>query len=600
MLSFLKTVSLAGATFRQGAQGRTLMPCSKKGIILLEEINPEIQKNNLFNKLIGVNMKQQIFILIVLFMLPFAIFAQTLPSLPLDFESGTVNYTFTDFDGGVATKIANPQINGINTSANVARMIKGPGGQVWGGSWIGLSAPIDFSVNKTFKVKVFMPRVGAKLLLKVENQDNGGISFEKEATGTVANAWEELTFDYSTINTANQYQKLVFIFDLGTVGTGGADYTFLFDDIRLISTAPPPPDTTQMNLPVTFELPWVIYGLAGFGGAENSTIVVDPTLPSNHVAKVIRSAGSETWAGTTITAINGGTQTGFRTQIPFTALEKRMNVRVWSPHSGIQIRLKVEDFSDPTKSVETEVTNTLANAWETLVFDFGNQATGTAPINLSYYYNKASIFFNFGVPGSVAGERTYYFDDVYFGGYVIPVELIGFTANVISNNVSLTWATATETSNHGFEVYRDGSKIAFVEGNGTTTEAKSYSYSDNNVANGTYVYELRQIDFNGTVNNSASAEVVVNYTPEGYALFTNYPNPFNPSTTISYQIPVSGYVTLKIFDVIGNEVATLVNEVQGAGMHTFSFDASTLTSGVYFYTIKSGTFSATKKLVLMK
>ena len=98
------------------------------------------------------------------------------PVLPLDFESGTINYTFTDFDGGGTTKIANPQSGGINTSANVARMIKSAG-QTYGGSWIGLATPIDFSVNKTFKVKVYMPRVGAKLLLKVENASNPGNLF---------------------------------------------------------------------------------------------------------------------------------------------------------------------------------------------------------------------------------------------------------------------------------------------------------------------------------------------------------------------------------------------------------------------------------------
>jgi hypothetical protein len=106
-------------------------------------------------------------------------------------------------------------------------------GQIWGGSWIGLAAPIDFSNKKTFKVKVFSPRVGAKLLLKVENQSNGGISFEKEAVTTVAGAWETLTFDYSAINTSNTYQKIVLIFDLGTVGDGSANFTFLFDDITL-------------------------------------------------------------------------------------------------------------------------------------------------------------------------------------------------------------------------------------------------------------------------------------------------------------------------------------------------------------------------------
>ena len=93
-----------------------------------------------------------------------------------------------------------------------------------------------------------------------------------------------------------------------------------------------------------------------------------------------------------------------------------MSVRVWSPDAGIQVRLKVEDAADPTKSVETEATTTVANAWETLTFDFANQAAGTAALNLAYTYNKISIFFNFGVTGAVAGAKTYYFDDVAFGG----------------------------------------------------------------------------------------------------------------------------------------------------------------------------------------
>jgi hypothetical protein len=158
--------------------------------------------------------------------------AQATLSLPLTFESSTLNYTWTNFDGGNVTVIANPQVNGINTSSKVARMVKGAG-QTWGGSYITLDAPINFSTQKIVKMKVYSPRVGAKVLLKVENLTSGGISYEKEVLTTVANGWEELTFDYSAINTANSYQKVVLIFDNGTAGDGSANYTFLFDDIRL-------------------------------------------------------------------------------------------------------------------------------------------------------------------------------------------------------------------------------------------------------------------------------------------------------------------------------------------------------------------------------
>jgi hypothetical protein len=168
----------------------------------------------------------------------------------------------------------------------------------------------------------------------------------------------------------------------------------------------------QMDLPVTFEDPTVEYGLIGFGGADASTIEADPTDSSNTVAKVIKSATAELWAGTTITNLAGE---GFATPIPFTETDTKMTVRVWSPDSAIQVRFKVEDHLDPTKSVETEATTTVSGAWETLTFDFANEAAGTAELNLDYSYDKASIFFNFGVTGAVAGEKTYYFDDVMFG-----------------------------------------------------------------------------------------------------------------------------------------------------------------------------------------
>jgi Ig-like domain CHU_C associated/Secretion system C-terminal sorting domain len=340
----------------------------------------------------------------------------TLPVLPIDFESTTIDYTFTDFNGGATTKIANPQINGINTSATVAKMIKGAG-EVYGGSFISLASPIDFSVNKTFKVKVFSPRVGAKLLVKVENATDGSINFEKEATSTVANAWEDLTFDYSTISTTAQYSKLVVIFDLGTIGNGTANFTWLFDDVRLIPAGGG--GLTQMNVPVTFDDPTVNYGLVGFGGAEQATIVTDPTLATNKVGKVIKTNTAELWAGVSVTALAGTVQTSFANAIPFTATERRMNVRVWSPHAGIQVRLKVEDKNDGAKSCETEAAVTVASGWQTLEFNFNNQAAGTAAFNPAFTYNKASLFFNFGVTGAVAGERIYYFDDVKFGPAVV-------------------------------------------------------------------------------------------------------------------------------------------------------------------------------------
>ena len=153
-------------------------------------------------------------------------------TFPITFESPTLDYSFIDFAGGTTSIISNPQINGINTSGKVCKMVKNAG-QVYGGCVKGLGNPIDFTTKKTFKIKVFSPRIGAKMLFKVEDKNNSGNFFEKEVATTVANAWEVLTFDYSSISTTNSYHNIVIIFDNGTMGDGSANFTFLFDDITL-------------------------------------------------------------------------------------------------------------------------------------------------------------------------------------------------------------------------------------------------------------------------------------------------------------------------------------------------------------------------------
>ncbi len=187
---------------------------------------------------------------------------------------------------------------------------------------------------------------------------------------------------------------------------------------------------------------------------------------------------------------------------------------------------------------------------------------------------------------------------------IVPVELAAFSATVTGNDVNLKWTTATELNNNGFEIERKSgegswSKVAFVKGNGTTTKINEYIYTDKGVKTGKYEYRLKQIDFDGSVNYSHAIEVEVG-TPMTFELSQNYPNPFNPSTTISYRIPENSAVTLKIFDVTGTEVMTLVNQKQEAGSYTVNFDATNLASGMYIYKIEAGKYSAIKKIMLMK
>lgn len=182
---------------------------------------------------------------------------------------------------------------------------------------------------------------------------------------------------------------------------------------------------------------------------------------------------------------------------------------------------------------------------------------------------------------------------------VVPVELTSFTASVIEAEVQLNWTTATETNNKGFEIYRNGKKISFVDGKGTTSERQNYSFIDEGLSTGLYNYRLNQIDLDGT--QKVVGETAVNFIlPEQFSLEQNYPNPFNPSTKISWQSPISSWQILKVFDVLGNEVATLMNEYKPAGKYQVEFDGSGLPSGVYLYKLQAGNFTETKKLMLLK
>ncbi len=188
---------------------------------------------------------------------------------------------------------------------------------------------------------------------------------------------------------------------------------------------------------------------------------------------------------------------------------------------------------------------------------------------------------------------------------VIPVELVSFTANCNQSLINISWSTASEINNHGFEIERstnknDWIKIGFKEGRGTTTEQQNYSYIDD--VNGINVpklfYRLKQIDFDGSYEYSDVVEVTL--APIKFSLSQNYPNPFNPRTKISWQSPVGSHQTLKVYDVLGREVATLVNEYRDAGSYEVEFDASQLASGVYYYQLKVGQFVETRKMILMK
>ncbi|HAD11102.1 MAG TPA: hypothetical protein DCF33_01560, partial [Saprospirales bacterium] len=352
-------------------------------------------------------------------------------SLPITFQdTATVDYKLTDFGGNISSIVVDP----TDPNNLVGKAIKINTAELWAGTTnggSGLATAIPFtSANTKMSVRVWSPDANTPIRLKAENAANPGISVETEKNTTLAGQWETLEFNFSNqapgtagLNLANTYNKISIFFNFGTTGAIAGEKTYYWDEVKFIGGGGS--GLAQVNLPITFQdTATVAYSLVDFGG-NASSIVTDPTDPANLVGKAIKTANAELWAGTT----NGGS--GLSSPVPFTASNTKMTVRVWSPDANTPIRLKVEDAGNPTISVETEAVTTVAGAWQTLEFNFSNQAPGTAALNLANTYNKVSIFFNFGTPGSAAGEKTYYWDDVKFGGLVDVKDLEASEAGIL-------------------------------------------------------------------------------------------------------------------------------------------------------------------------
>jgi hypothetical protein len=197
----------------------------------------------------------------------------------------------------------------------------------------------------------------------------------------------------------------------------------------------------------------------------------------------------------------------------------------------------------------------------------------------------------------------------------LPVKLITFNASVSNRDISLRWSTSYEINNQGFNIerraygkdsYGEWKSVDFINGNGTTHETKNYSYNDKNLSTGKYQYRLKQVDFNGNSEYFAlksPSEILVG-KPILFTVSQNYPNPSNPSSKIDFQLPEDSKVSLKIYDLLGKEVANLINETRQAGFYTAVFDGSNYSSGIYFYQLiaegSTQSFAKTMKLVLVK
>ena len=245
------------------------------------------------------------------------------------------------------------------------------------------------------------------------------------------------------------------------------------------------------------------------------------------------------------------------------------------------------------------------------VVEGGNNWTDVVTINFdvkdsqgfaSVYWITNSVFWGIYDDDNSTFWNTGLFRDVT--NIALPVELTSFSATLNEDIVLLEWFTMTEVDNYGFDVERsvnnnEWQKIGFVKGNGNSNSQKSYSFVDDQLTGGSqFKYRLKQIDTDGSYEYSAVVEVV--HIPQNFTLYQNYPNPFNPVTKIRYQLPVRMKAEIKIFNLTGSEVTTLLDEEKEAGVYELEFDGKGIASGIYFYRLSAGEFVETRKMILLK
>jgi hypothetical protein len=269
----------------------------------------------------------------------------------------------------------------------------------------------------------------------------------------------------------------------------------------------------------------------------------------------------------------------------------------WTDNSGNELGFVIERRLGDTLSVNPFEPIDTVGADMQEYFDNNVESMTTYTYRL-YAYNNA------GVSGysNIAQATT-----------LVPVELSSFTASVGDNSVSLNWITATETNNSGFELQRKTNdtweKVAFIKGMGTTTERSEYAYTDDfkyQSVSGEITYRLKQIDLDGSFNYSNQINVTVDFTPKEYTLYQNYPNPFNPSTKIKFALPFDSRVKISVYNILGELVNVILDEVRTAGYHDVQFTGSNMPSGMYIYSIQAKSvdgkkdYTSVKKMMLIK
>ncbi len=530
--------------------------------------------------------KELTYFIAILFLIAICGTAFSQPTHTINFEPSGVGATWNwvvaeNADNPPLEFISNPVSGGINTSPTVAKFIARQTGNPWALFFTDGDGQFTFdATNTTVKIMVYKSVI-SPVHFKVEGSSP---AIELTGANTLINQWEELTFNFST-GVGNTYNRIVIIPDFVA---RSQDNTIYIDNIQVpdgvIITVPEPtvhaPTPVVPASSVISIFSDVFTDIPGTNFNPNwgqSTVVSFVTIQGNTTMKY----GNLNYQGIELGSNQNLTASGMQ----------YLHLDFWNANST---NLGVSLISPGP--VETRVALVPPGATETWV-SVNIPLSSFAPVNLA---NVFQLKFD--------GNGTIYLDNIYFWNGVVPVELTSFTASEINNNVQLEWKTATEKNNRGFYVERKSignyESIAFIVGSGTTTESRTYSFSDPNTIPGSYSYRLKQVDFDGTFEYSGEVNVEIISLKE-FELHQNYPNPFNPSTKITFSLASDAMVNLKVFDVLGQEVMALINQELAEGVHTYNLDAAALNSGVFFYKLEvisnnGSKFSNIKKMTLLK
>ena len=308
--------------------------------------------------------------------------------LPIDFEDASLDYSFVDFGNVISTVVDNPDISDNNQSLRVGQTTKLANAEVWGGSYLELDDPIDFSSLVNLGVHVWSPQSGIIVKLKVENATNPDIFYESDLVVNSANAWEELNFDFSGADLTQEYHQVVIFFDFGNSGT---DATYYFDDIKLVQS-----DSEVFESFEDFEGAAPIF--TEFGNIGSTQVISNPNPGginnTDNTAQLDNAVGSEVWGGAFFELTN---------QVIDFAGVKRIRFKSYSPFEGKVVKLKLEN-ADASVTHEVDMMTSVANSWELLTYDFID-----AP---DAQYTRVVVFYDF---GNVGDGSLYLFDEMEVG-----------------------------------------------------------------------------------------------------------------------------------------------------------------------------------------